>query len=335
MIYFRCDASTKIGAGHVVRCKALAEAILQIGHKVTFICAKLSESLKTQIENLGIFVRLLKTSIGSRNDLEQTLKIIENISTKSLIVDGYNFNYEYLTALREKVQLIVVDDNADRPLNADVILNPNVHGTKLTYLAGQTKVLTGPEYALLRPQFLAARNRQKKITNSIHRILISFGGSDPTGQSERVLRALSHWNGHVDVVTGLTNTSNLITNETQSTFKGILQFHKNVKNMAALMIKADLAICAAGGTTWELASLGIPMMQIAIAENQLKIALRARDIGISHYLGWYEDVSLETITKYFFDLDCDIATRQKMRQNSLNLIDAQGCNRVASILFSN
>ena len=42
--------------------------------------------------------------------------------------------------------------------------------------------------------------------------------------------------------------------------------------MAEMMCNADLAIGAAGSTAWERCCLGLPSIQIVLAENQLVIA---------------------------------------------------------------
>ena len=45
-----------------------------------------------------------------------------------------------------------------------------------------------------------------------------------------------------------------------------------VDNMAEIMANSDVAIGAAGATTWERCCLGLPTIQIVIAENQNTIA---------------------------------------------------------------
>ena len=45
-----------------------------------------------------------------------------------------------------------------------------------------------------------------------------------------------------------------------------------VGNMAQLMTESDLAIGAAGSTSWERCCLGLPTIQVALAQNQEAIA---------------------------------------------------------------
>ena len=45
-----------------------------------------------------------------------------------------------------------------------------------------------------------------------------------------------------------------------------------VDNMAQLMAESDLAIGAAGSTSWERCCLGVPTIQVVLAQNQVAIA---------------------------------------------------------------
>jgi UDP-4-amino-4,6-dideoxy-N-acetyl-beta-L-altrosamine N-acetyltransferase len=57
----------------------------------------------------------------------------------------------------------------------------------------------------------------------------------------------------------------------------------NVDNMAEIMANADIAIGAAGSTTWERCCLGLPAIQIVVAKNQSLIAeLLARKNAIQY-----------------------------------------------------
>jgi spore coat polysaccharide biosynthesis predicted glycosyltransferase SpsG len=49
--------------------------------------------------------------------------------------------------------------------------------------------------------------------------------------------------------------------------------------MAALMAKADLAIGAAGGTSWERCCMGLPTIMLCLADNQREIARTLQSAG--------------------------------------------------------
>ena len=83
--------------------------------------------------------------------------------------------------------------------------------------------------------------------------------------------------------------------------------------MAELMNKADLAIGAAGTTTWERCFMELPSIVISIADNQhTGCKFIAENTGIIYYLGKDCDVNANTLykaiinltkTEYFFMID--------------------------------
>jgi spore coat polysaccharide biosynthesis predicted glycosyltransferase SpsG len=58
----------------------------------------------------------------------------------------------------------------------------------------------------------------------------------------------------------------------------------NVSNIAQLMVESDLAIGAAGATTWERCCLGLPSLVLSLAANQQGVANNLDNLGISHLL---------------------------------------------------
>jgi spore coat polysaccharide biosynthesis predicted glycosyltransferase SpsG len=52
-----------------------------------------------------------------------------------------------------------------------------------------------------------------------------------------------------------------------------------INNMAELMANSDLAIGAAGSTSWERCCLGLPTVMICMAENQYVIAKDLHNLG--------------------------------------------------------
>ena len=61
----RADASAGMGAGHVIRCLALAEEWIASGGQVDFASVDLPPRLQVMLENAGVVVRMLGTRPGS------------------------------------------------------------------------------------------------------------------------------------------------------------------------------------------------------------------------------------------------------------------------------
>lgn len=103
---------------------------------------------------------------------------------------------------------------------------------------------------------------------------------------------------------------------------------------ADLMLKADLAIGAAGTTIWERCCLGLPCLIITLSNNQKEIANFLDKRGCCVNLGWFEDVETEDIRDCLDNLLKNLTRLNEMSRKSMKLVDGLGANRVADILSS-
>ena len=121
----------------------------------------------------------------------------------------------------------------------------------------KTKILLGPKYALLSPDYKLARqlkkfNRKKNLT----KIMIFFGASDNKNQTLRCLNILSNINLKllkIDVVIGSANRKkNLIQKIVNK--MGNAKLHVQISSLCNLMRKTDLYLGSGGTSTWERCS---------------------------------------------------------------------------------
>jgi len=317
-IYIRTDSSTEIGTGHVMRCLTLADILRGKGAEVKFICRDLPGNISDFIEKKGYFVYRLPyqgRKIGQKNcyahwlgadwsiDAEQTKDIIrQNNLIDWLIIDHYAIDINWERKLRPYVKkIMVIDDLANRPHDCDLLLDQNFYeDLEKRYdklVPGHCVKLLGPKYALLRPEFIAARKKVKVRDGRVKRILVFFGGSDPTNETAKALEAIRMLNRPdiiTDVVVGSANPRKeqirLMCQSIQNT-----NFYCQVDNMALLMARADLAIGAGGGTTWERCCLGLPTIAISVADNQKEVLNVLHKYGVLWNLGCYYGVGINNI----------------------------------------
>jgi UDP-2,4-diacetamido-2,4,6-trideoxy-beta-L-altropyranose hydrolase len=138
--------------------------------------------------------------------------------------------------------------------------------------------LIGPEYALLRPEFIAHRKKslKRREKHELRRILISLGGVDRNNVTGQVIEALAGAslpaNTRLDIIMGAAapHLEDVRQQAALSTFRAVVSV--NVSDMASRMCLADLAIGAAGSTTWERCCLGLPSIALVLAKNQKQSA---------------------------------------------------------------
>jgi UDP-2,4-diacetamido-2,4,6-trideoxy-beta-L-altropyranose hydrolase len=199
-----------------------------------------------------------------------------------IVVDHYGLDARYESHLRDRAhQILVIDDLVDRPHDCDILLDQTFGRDAIAYkplVPPGAKILAGATYALLRPEFAAAREKsldRRRNLVSVDRILISMGLTDLGGITAQVLHAvLDVCPGKaIDVVLGPSATSLPAVQATAAAHPNVT-VHIDPPSMPDLMAAADLAIGAAGTTTWERCCLGLPTITMVLASNQVEIAQR-------------------------------------------------------------
>jgi UDP-2,4-diacetamido-2,4,6-trideoxy-beta-L-altropyranose hydrolase len=320
-VAIRTDASLVIGTGHVMRCKTLADELRDKGAEIHFICREHPGHLIHLLRNAGYITVALpeidKKDDASRTasdnyvawlareqsqDARQTMEALSDFKPDWLVIDHYGIDITWERLLRPYIgNILVIDDLANRPHDCELLLDQNLYlGMEKRYsglVPSTTRQLLGPRYALLRPEFRKARKTLRERDGIVRRILIFFGGVDPTGETEKSLLALQQLeltNISVKVVVGSNNPRTEIIQEKCSAIPYV-SFHQQVSNMAELMEESDLALGAGGSTTWERCALGLPCLTIIVADNQRKSMLELMERGAIFLIESSEDASPERI----------------------------------------
>lgn len=110
-LFIRCDASTQIGMGHLVRCSALAE-MLKEKFEITFFCKDIPASYKQ-----GLKFNI--TQILVEDDF------LQHVNDQSIVVlDGYHFKGSYQRSIKNLGAILVcIVDFPDYDFLADLIIN--------------------------------------------------------------------------------------------------------------------------------------------------------------------------------------------------------------------
>jgi UDP-2,4-diacetamido-2,4,6-trideoxy-beta-L-altropyranose hydrolase len=332
-VAFRADASRDIGSGHVMRCLALADGLRAAGASVTFICGPLSGHLSSLITGRGC--RLATVPYGP--DPAPSLSALDEAGCDWLVVDHYGLDARWETAMRARARrILAIDDLADRPHDCDVLLDQNlVDAMERRYdalLPAACERLLGPRFALLREEFVAARPRVAPRRGPVGRMLISFGGGDAANHTATAVAALVATGlrpPRVDVVIGGDHPRR---DEIEATCRAHgFQCHVQAEHMAELMAAADMAIGAAGGTTWERCCLGVPSIVLPIAANQEPIAAETARRGLVYSLG-SAAVSPDSLAIHLTALAENAGLREWMSHNGMCAVDGRGVTRVVRTL---
>jgi UDP-2,4-diacetamido-2,4,6-trideoxy-beta-L-altropyranose hydrolase len=288
----RADADSQIGTGHVMRCLALAQAWCASGGGVQFVTKSTASSILSRLREDGITVHFLKSARGSSFDASETTVVARRVDAEWLVLDGYDFNSEYIESIQSVgIKVLAIDDLGRGNLGAaDIILNQNIYASASLY-PEKLGLLLGLKFALLRREFTSVDRIPKRCVDFVSRVLVTLGGSDFHNITRSVLHLLSAYNQtriEITVIVGPENRhlDSIISTEVSGHDISVLV---NPPDLAEIMATADLVVSAAGSSCWEFAFLGVPMLLVVTAENQRYVASGLEEKGIAHVLGDYTD----------------------------------------------
>jgi len=294
-VVFRADASRWIGAGHVSRCLALADELAGHGAAVEFLCRDLPGHGGRSLGRSGHGVRWLPpvpdsgiTGVDAQEvDAGACATLLHGDAPVDwLVVDHYGLDARWERMMVPYARhLMVIDDLANRDHDCDLLLDHNfLAGYEQRYatrVPSRCRLLLGPRYALFRPEFDAVRGHGTPASPPPWRLLVSFGGSDPSGETEKALHGLMGLvrpDLAIDVIVGEQNPRHEAILTLAACLPGAV-VHVQPGNMAEIVAAAHLAIGACGVSALERCYLGVPQLVIVVVDNQVAAAAALTEAG--------------------------------------------------------
>jgi spore coat polysaccharide biosynthesis predicted glycosyltransferase SpsG len=317
----RADGSATIGLGHVMRSLAVAQVAAAQGHDVSFVMHDDGDGAGALPERHGFAVHRLA-------DPDERGWLDDVAAGDRVVFDGYPFLTNGVTAdARSRgARVAVVDDHDGGDVEADIVVNPNtVEPERYTRAA---RACCGPAYALVRPEFLRYRRPRNGAARTL---LVTLGGSDAGGITDPVLDALDTLeppDDHDDDDDGLFERVVLVAGPAapETRERDWLEVVRDPPDVAATFDVADVALSAAGSTTWELLCMGVPVALVEVAPNQRLVAATAARSGAALVLAGVADVAdaMRTLTRD------DV--RDTLGRRALATVDGRGAVRVVDAL---
>jgi UDP-2,4-diacetamido-2,4,6-trideoxy-beta-L-altropyranose hydrolase len=362
-VVFRTDASLQIGTGHVMRCLTLADALAANGEDCQFICRAHEGNLIEFIRSKGYDTHALPVAqdasvaspvsgleasasqlthvhwLGNTQvqDAEACAPILAAQCPDWLIVDHYALDARWERALSPHYgKLMVIDDLADRNHACELLLDQTLGRNMADYRAlvpADCHLLCGSQYALLRPEFAALRlhSLKRRARPAMRELLIAMGGVDKDNATGQVLEALRAcplpYDCRITVVMGATAPWLEGVRTQAKDMPWSTRLLIGVSNMAQLMADSDLAIGAAGTTSWERCCLGLPTIMLVLAKNQCKVAQALERLGGVKLIKHGQSVTSQ-LRKLLFPLVDSPDQLLRMSECVASVVDGSGVNAV-------
>ncbi|MBL8556966.1 MAG: UDP-2,4-diacetamido-2,4,6-trideoxy-beta-L-altropyranose hydrolase [Phenylobacterium sp.] len=326
-ILFVADAGPFVGGGHVMRSLTLARALEAQGASYAFV------GPPAVAELLDAF-----SPDSVRIPAEDLAATAVRESFDAIVFDHYGLSEPDHRAMAKDRPVLVVDDLADRPLGADIVVDAGPSRRAQDYLgltSDEARLLLGPEFAAVRPEFAAVREPALAWRGEpVQRVLISMGLTDVGGVTARVVDRVRPRVQEVglDIVlgAGAPSTSGLLKTARRDPR---LMLHVDTPHMARLTAEADIGIGAPGSSTWERCVLGLPSVLIVLAENQRPAARAMAERGAALVVDLADpgfDAAFDrALTRLLRDADL----RRELARVSAGVCDGLGAGRTAEIFL--
>jgi UDP-2,4-diacetamido-2,4,6-trideoxy-beta-L-altropyranose hydrolase len=184
---------------------------------------------------------------------------------------------------------VYIDDNNRLDYPGGVVVNGTVFLEEMDYSKrSNVTYMLGSGYVPLRKEF--QESPEKEMKKDIESIMVTFGGEDTRNMTPKVLELLSvrYPDLHKKVIVGQ-GFKNIDQIEKFKDGNTELIYCPDAEGMKRIMLESDIAISAAGQTLYELAQIGVPVIVIAVADNQLDNVKGWNEAGFIDYAGWCED----------------------------------------------
>ena len=270
-ILFLADAGPTVGGGHVMRSLTLAQALAAEGATCVFLATPAAqavlEAFGGEIARIDIDPPSLAVLVEVAADHAQAFDAV--------VLDHYGLSAPEHRAIAGGRPTLVIDDLANRPLAADLVLDSGPARRATDYdglIPPHAELLLGPNHAPVRPAFGALRKAalaRRATAPKVGRILVSLGLTDVGAITGRVVDLMLPLTGQsiLDVVLG-SGAPSLPALRALATREPHLVLHVDSQEMPRLTLDADLAVGAGGSTSWERCVLALPTLLLMLADNQ-------------------------------------------------------------------
>lgn len=306
------------GYGHLTRCLSLYQAFVERGVIPKFV-ANCDDGGRNYIAEARPIVLDWMREENSLYCLTEGSDVV--------FIDSYLAPPESYQRLASATRhLACIDDYIRIDFPPGTVINGTIGAESLPYTRdSKHEYLLGIDYVPLRKEFWDVQ--LKPAGESIRDVLLIFGAQDIAGMTGRTLAYLQRaFPGYVyHVVNGSALEQNSNRTDSEKT-----RFYRNLSasEMLSLMMRCDLAISAAGQTTYELARVGIPTIAIGVAENQRNNIKGWLKNGFLREELWTEDADL------FEKLGREISRAPQLLRDDVRLCDGQGARRLAEFFLT-
>lgn len=333
-ILFLVDCLPDIGAGHLVRCLAIADALTQSSEATcTFLSVISNDNYRRMLADSRHTLIECHHTIASEGYPEELRRRLKQQKSDFIIVDSYQLSPYTDHTILSSFQWMLLDDWPHRQTSATLLLDSTFERSPGEYdglVSADARVLTGSSYVPLRQAFVSDAITQN-IRDQLRKILIFMGATDPTGDCLKIAQTLHPLSGFEFTVLiaesspGYQELTQIAASQNHWT---VISF---CDDMHRLLLNHDLVIGAPGSNSWERCATATPAITLCQEKNQEALGEALANRGATIHLGYIDDKIQNVLPAALNSASTHIETMSRV---SANICDGKGATRIAQYILN-
>lgn len=326
------NGNDTIGAGHALRCLAVAQQLQERNSPVEWLAFSMSDRLRNRIEQEGMSVTI-HDDVSLRSPARDIADFIRHHSITAILLDDYELSAAVFESIAGSgCRTCVIDDTGlhnNRFL--DIVVNPNIDADSIAYdlCRDDASILRGLDYALIRNEFVSIDEPANKRMPPAN-VLVTLGGADNADMIGRVAEMAAA----IFPDAAITVLGDGPMNSGGAAVDATVRWRGHANNMAEALGHADFVISAAGSTTWEICYVGLPAILLIIADNQAGLANRLAEDGLASVIDCRSGIDADALRLTLSAIKNDGKPELERAAKRRRLVDGRGARRIADRIMS-
>jgi len=307
-ILVRVDVSRAIGTGHWRRMSNLLEAMQ--GAEGVFL-------VRTDDPGNSLFAGSGARFLEEADEVEAMRRLCASEQIDLVLVDLLNYPAGYLAGLKSRLACKVVSFHEYPHPGGVGDLGVNYNTFDGFESAGSSSFLAGPAYIIVNRELVGTKRAAET-----RGVLVSFGGSDPSGFTEAALRRVVPLLPELPFIIHSGPFSSAIAGPSLETTANLQ--YAQPGSFFNLLASCQIVVTAAGNAMYEAMFLGMVPLLVAHNPHQAEFARNAARYGACQYFGMHPAVDWPALT------DSLRAHYAHPLLPPCRLVDGQGAERLAA-----
>lgn len=333
-IFIRCDGGHGDGLGHVVRCVTLAHALRDCGADVRFLTWSPDGIARSIVARNGFSVEDSPAPAAHVDDLAFVVdRLSQETARPQIVLDSRSIENGYVAACASVAFVACIDDDLERDLPCNILINNNVWATGADYdPRPNRRLLLGAQYNLVKSAYFEASEEHER---GRIQVLLTMGGEDPFDQTSRLIKVLRNTLAacELTVIVGPAHPNPDSVLHTARKNSPLAEVVIAPTDLTAPIARADLAITAGGTTCYELAAGGVAQAALILDDHQEPLVRAMVEHGCMIRLGRYDGLDVESARRKVADLVTSAMARRALAEAGRKLFDMPGAPRTAAALL--